>query len=156
MMYDPFSAHGCEHVLKRVWDEEVSWGRQGAAFRVWKHMPPMDAPLTVEDTFDRIPFGLDATKKRPNDARTLEEVEGEDPEELGLGDETGTFVEQHRRAVLRRRHGHTGPWTAGYVPPPERDLFSEQTVGARPFGESARVTEGDDDLKESLLGSQHV
>eukprot|EP00043_Microstomoeca_roanoka_P001181 m.31336 g.31336 ORF g.31336 m.31336 type:complete len:447 (-) comp10683_c1_seq1:157-1497(-) len=104
MMYDPFSAHGCEHVLKRVFDEEVSWGRQGAAFNKWKHMPPVDNDLNLSDTFKHIPYGLEPSKIAPSeDFNYVTRIE----QEVGLGDEAGVY--NIPRASISRRPTRATP-----------------------------------------------
>lgn len=109
MMYDPFSAHGCEHVLQRVWDEEISWARQGAAFRNWGQMPPILSGPQLDETFNDVPYGLD-----PSRVNLFQKSAQSDAQELGLGDEVGTYLFQQQRhksidgRELRSRHSTVG------------------------------------------------
>eukprot|EP00049_Salpingoeca_infusionum_P008405 m.138050 g.138050 ORF g.138050 m.138050 type:complete len:450 (+) comp14006_c0_seq1:159-1508(+) len=58
MLYDPFSAHGCEHNLQRVWDEEIVWARQGCHFVNEGFMPQADRAMMPQRTTKFIPYGL--------------------------------------------------------------------------------------------------
>eukprot|EP00056_Hartaetosiga_gracilis_P000618 m.39241 g.39241 ORF g.39241 m.39241 type:complete len:445 (-) comp10281_c0_seq1:2119-3453(-) len=98
MMYDPFSTHGCEHVLQRVWDEEVSWARQGAGFKVWRHTPEDDTSMNMDKTFPRIPFSLRYEEQQHGPLLSVDETDD------GLiGDESGTYDTYLHRAATRSR-----------------------------------------------------
>ncbi|EGD72814.1 hypothetical protein PTSG_04541 [Salpingoeca rosetta] len=146
MMYDPFSAHGCEHVLKRVWDEEVSWGRQGAAFRYWKHMPSMDAPLGMDATFGHIPFGLEPTKATP--LLTSTEIE----EEVGLGDEAGTYM-HHRKTITQRPFGPPMMQSTAFRAHVTQDSLDRTPTRPNDSNGNSSGGGGGGGLREPLLGN---
>ena len=67
-LYDPFTDTGCEHVLTRVFEEEVSWGRQGCMFVDENWMPDLDPTMVPQLT-------------RGEEGRPVQAVR-EDPDEL--------------------------------------------------------------------------